>query len=149
MRAIEKLLNERITALEREAVMERLKRANGILDASTMRVFAAPSLQEGSTVMEVMPQNGVLRAVRYRGPWVETPKRGLAIETITQPFLVDFGRSKGQGVSLWLTALGTKAESGTLITPNARQAWTAPNYKAVAYVTDGALFIRRIVEQKQ
>lgn len=58
---------------------------------------------------------------------------------------LQFGRSQGQANSLWLTRGEEKPDQGVLVAASASLAWLAPQHRAIAYLTDGALFVREIV----
>lgn len=117
---------------------------DGLLALNLKWVAAPPAPPIGAAVLELMPQNGVLRQVRFRGPWEEVKAEHAYIASIDQPVLLNLGRSKAQSKSIWLVEGDKAPESGTLISSNAAQAWISPKIRAVAYLTDGALFIREL-----
>lgn len=114
------------------------------LDKSLRLRFMPPVPPTGATVLELMPQNATLRQVRFKGAWNEAYPRLTPIASQNIPVLLNFGRSKGQTNSVWLTPAKQQAETGVLVTPYASQAWIAPMHTSVAYLTDGVLFIRVI-----
>lgn len=103
---------------------------------------AAPA--EGTNVLEVIPSSAALRQVAFQGPWQEKPKQ--VAEMVPQPkrTVLDFGVSKGQVNSLWLTLPQEGIDRGILISAQATNSWLAPENRAVAYISDGALFVRSI-----
>lgn len=98
----------------------------------------------GTPVLEVVPSNGVLRQVRSPGPWVETTAPESTVTPRSHPVHLDFGRSRGEANSLWLIAGDKDNPTAVLVAAQAQEAILAPQDKAIAYVTDGALFVRRI-----
>lgn len=108
---------------------------------TSARAAAPPT---GATVMELMPQSAILRQVKFRGSWVDAPFATSPIASQDHPIIVEFGRSKGQSKTIWLTSANKGAETGVLVSSNASQAWISPKSDIVAYLTDGALFIRTI-----
>lgn len=104
-------------------------------------------LASGSAVLELMPSNAYLRPVKFKGPWVWQGPQFAVMTPQAKRSLLDFGVSKGQANSLWLTLPKTQIDQGVLITPNASTAWLAPENRAVAYLTDGALFVKPIKDK--
>lgn len=98
----------------------------------------------GAPVLEVMPANGALRPVRFKGAWTErevaVPR--IATQDVRSPMIL--GVSRGEARSLWLTQGEKAPTAGVLVAAQADQAWLSPRNRAVAYVTDGALFVRAI-----
>lgn len=107
-------------------------------------VARKPAPPVGAPVLEVMPANGALRPVRFRGEWEsESPDdRPLALQDM--PAALQFGISRGEARSLWLTAGEDRPNAGVMIAPHADRSWLAPRNRAVAYLADGALFVRAI-----
>lgn len=106
--------------------------------------FVPPTPPTGATVLELMPQNATLRSVRFKGPWQDKPRPPVELFPMPQNNLLSLGRSKGQANSLWLTVPSDKGQSGQLVAAQASSGWISPTGQAVAYITDGALFIRTI-----
>lgn len=131
-------------ALVTQSLEIKLLEAN-LMEKTALRLrFTPPPPAVGATVLELMPQNATLRQVRFKGPWNEAYPRLTPIASQNIPVLLNFGRSKGQTNSVWLTQAKQQAETGVLVTPYASQAWIAPMHTSVAYLTDGVLFIRVI-----
>ncbi len=111
--------------------------------------LAAPAPPAGTDVLEVVPSNGVLRPVRFRGEWESRDPEGLLpLATRQSVSTLQLGVSQGQANSLWLIREGDKADQGVLIAAHGSRAWVAPLNAAVAYVTDGALFVRAMGERR-
>jgi hypothetical protein len=122
-----------------------------VLSSILAKIFlltpAAPPV--GTPVLEVVPANGVLRQVLSKGPWLDQPGKETALETETHETWINFDRSRGSAHSVWLSTGPENARSRTLIAPHADSAELAPEDKAVAYIVDGVLFVRRIQGQGQ
>src|SRR5207253_4214112 len=102
------------------------KLTNALVDFGTLLSirFMPPAPPTGSTVLELMPQNATLRQVRFRGPWTEAEVAVPALAPFELPVMLEFGRSKGQAMSLWLTrGEQKKNDQGSLIAASASQAW--------------------------
>jgi len=106
---------------------------------------AAPPV--GTPVLELMPQNGVLRQVNFKGQWAESLVPTPSLQSQERQVVVEFGRSRSQSKSIWLTLPGKEPEHGTLVSSNASQAWLSPKNRMVAYLTDRALFVREISQK--
>lgn len=136
-------------AAESEFVIDlaNLKGRAGILTGEGMSFrfkMVPPMPPTGATVLELMPQNATLRSVRFKGPWQDKPQPPVGLIPMPQSNLLSLGRSKGQANSLWLTIPSDKGQSGQLVAAQASAGWISPTGQAVAYITDGALFIRTI-----
>jgi|GEM_PF-2436255 len=133
-----------------------------------------PSPPAGSPVLEVVPANGVLRPVRSPGPWVDQPKPLVALRPADGQSWLEFKTMRGSAHSLWLVRAKPRsvrssgnvfilsgstqnggasqpetsntADLGVLVAANADSSDLAPDGRSIAYITDGALFIRRIEE---
>jgi hypothetical protein len=121
------------TAVEGKALLD------GVNGLSFKLVPPAPPV--GASVFEVVPSNGVLRPVRFKGPWSSAPEKPRALESKSNPSQLAFGQIRGSSTSLWLMVGKTV---GTMVAAHANQATIAPQDRAVAYITDGALFVREI-----
>ncbi len=130
---------ELTTAFEVKLSLDSLSAGNAL----RLR-FTPPPPPLGATVLELMPQNATLRQVRFKGAWNEVAPNLTPITSQNIAVNLNFGRSKGQTNSVWLTGPKQQAETGVLVTPFASQAWIAPRHTSVAYLTDGVLFIRVI-----
>jgi hypothetical protein len=95
----------------------------------------------GASVFEVVPSNGVLRPVRFKGSWATAPAKPKILESKSNPSQLVLGQLRGSSSSLWLMS---GKSSGVLVAAHANQALIAPDERAVAYITDGALFVRTI-----
>ncbi|HWA82293.1 MAG TPA: hypothetical protein VG820_02590, partial [Fimbriimonadaceae bacterium] len=62
---------------------------------------------------------------------------------VSHPCKLDFGPSRGDSKSLWLTN-GKEGVGGVLVAANADSAEIGPEEKAIEYLLDGALFVRRL-----
>lgn len=98
----------------------------------------------GTPVLELIPFNAALRQVRFRGAWESRDPEVVPLDNRTQINPLQFGTSRGEANSLWLTLAEEKPGRGVLIAPHASRAWISPWDRAVAYLTDGALFVRTI-----
>ncbi len=126
-------------------VLERDLRAKILGDLPLLgKLFLAkkPAPPIGTPVLEVMPGNGALRQVRFRGEWVSEEPELPPIGSSSKVHSLPFGVSRGQAHGLWLTRGEENPEEGVLIAPHAGEAWLAPRNRAVAYLVDGALFVR-------
>ncbi len=108
--------------------------------------FLPPPPPTGATVLELMPTNAFLRSVKFKGQWKDTRIQD-RFEPQSKLSRLDFGVSRGYANSWWLTLPAMKADQGVLVTSNASQAFLAPESRAVAYITDGTLFVRLLKEK--
>lgn len=115
----------------------------GSLFTATFRAVP-PAPAVGANVMELMPQNGSLRSVKFRGPWNQATNSDPVLAPRDHQISIEYGKSRAQSKSIWLTSPDKNAATGTLISANATKAWLAPYTRAVAYLSDGALFLREI-----
>lgn len=119
------------------------------LEYSRALLAARSAPEAGSPVLEVMPASGLMRPVRFRGPWNYKLGSLPNYQATGQKVTVQFGASKGQANSLWL-ALAPAAEKGApaipptavLVTPEADKACLSPVMNGISYLTSGALFVR-------
>lgn len=148
--AIVQVLDARVksvAAQETEFVIDLKAAKLNLINTEAMSFrlkFVPPMPPTGSTVLELMPQNATLRSVRFKGPWQDKPQPPVGLIPMPQNNLLSLGRSKGQANSLWLTVPSDKGQSGQLVAAQATSGWISPTGLAVAYTTDGALFIRTI-----
>ena len=132
----------------------QLSGANGEIGAGDLATMLTgltlkmqpPAPPAGTLVLEVVPSNGALRPVRSPGPWVGVPQVATTLGTESHRTWLDFGRSRGDANSLWLMQGPKQDAVGALVAANANSAAISPADKAVAYITDGALFVRRILK---
>lgn len=126
-----------------EALMAEKVRAELVL---RFRPIAPPA---GTPVMEVVPANGVLRQVRFQGEWQEQAKPQSLNSTKAEPRTLEFRGIRGEARSLWIVVGKDKNTApATYVASHAQLASLAPNDKAIGYVTDSALFVRRFVHQR-
>ncbi len=97
----------------------------------------------GASVLELMPANATLRQVRFKGPWVDRELAQNDLRTMSRPANLQFGQSGYAANSLWLVR-GKEPRDGVLLAAHADQSWISPGMGAVAYLTDGALFVRTL-----
>jgi hypothetical protein len=113
--------------------------------ALTLRLrMPAPPI--GTPVYEVVPANGVLRPIRFRGEWRPAPTREARIHPKQKSVTLSLSRGGGEANSLWLVP-DVEGSIPALVTPHAQLASLAPNGSAVAYAVDTALFVRSIEEK--
>jgi len=124
---------------------ESLNSSNG---ASFVIRFSPPVPAVGATVMELMPTNAFLRSVKFKGPWAEKEEVATMVAPENRLSRLDFGVSRGYASSWWLKLPDMKAEQGVLVAADAAEAYLSPENRAVAYVTNGALFVRTFTKKK-
>ena len=115
--------------------------------AGTFRILfklAPPTPPTGSNVLELMPSNAALRPVRFRGPWVEKHEEYTPLAPYNQPIVLQYDRSNAQDSSVWIKRGKEKGNPATLLGVHVSDSWLSPTESAVAYVIDGALFVRPI-----
>jgi hypothetical protein len=137
-------LDEKVQAVAAREFAVSLTLAGGKLTSDNGVIsfkMIPPAPPVGASVFEVVPSNGVLRPVRFKGPWVEAPGKPPAFQSKSNPSQLAFGQMHGSSTSLWLM---TGKTDGLLVAAHANQASIAPLGRAIAYVTDGALFVREI-----
>lgn len=106
-----------------------------------------PAPATGSNVYEVMTTLPRLRPIRFPGEYSELPATPHGLFARSAPEQMEFGVLRGFSQSLWLT--GTEDEvplSGVLVAPKSELSWIAPDGKSIAYLVDGALFVRSITK---
>lgn len=106
----------------------------------------SPTPANDSNVLELMPSNAVLRPVRFRGLYVKPPVGANPLNSKEQAIMVQFDKSNAQDNSVWLKRGIEKGTPATLVALHASDTWLAPKEDAVAYLIDGALFIRPILK---
>jgi hypothetical protein len=104
------------------------------------------TLELGSNVMELMPTNAVFRPVRFRGPFVNPPPISPPLIQKDQGIILQFEKSNAQKISVWLKRGIHQGTSATFLAVGVSEAWIAPKENAVAYLIDGALFVRPILK---
>lgn len=97
----------------------------------------------GATVLELMPANASLRQVRFKGPWQYRELAQNDVRTLSRPTNVQFGTAAFTANSLWLVR-GKQPVDGLLLAAHSERSWIAPDATAVAFLTDGALFVREL-----
>jgi hypothetical protein len=102
----------------------------------------------GATVLELMPANASLRQVRFKGPWQDRALPQNDLRAITRPSNIQFGSTAAAADSLWLVS-GKEPRDGILLAAHAEKSWIGPGSAAVAYLTDGALFVRLLIKPGQ
>jgi hypothetical protein len=102
--------------------------------------------KSGSTVLELIPTNAVLRQIRLREywNWSETDKQELV--SVELPVLLQYEKSNAQDISIWIKEDKKTSVPSTLVAVHASHTWLAPRDTAIAYVIDGALFVRTLVK---
>jgi hypothetical protein len=105
---------------------------------------ASPEVPVGASGLELMPQNGVLRPVRFRGFWVNPPVSPTDTVLVRQPEPLRFKNSSASTQSVWLRPADKNAVSGVLVSADADQAWLSADGKTVAFTVNGVLFVRRM-----
>ncbi len=115
------------------------------LTGLTFRVKMSPPVpKSGTTVMELMPTNAILRPIRFRGPWVSTGAAGVKLVPQNQSLVLHFDQSNAQDTSVWLTRGTQKGAPAALVAVHVSDTWLPDTKNAVAYTIDGALFFRSI-----
>jgi hypothetical protein len=122
--------------------------SNALKLRANFRLLLMPTPDVGATVLELMPSNAVLRQVRFKGPYADQKKAIKPLAPAGVESKLQFGVSIGSAHSLWLTSGQPKAEEGVLIAAHSDKSWLAPDNRAIAYRTDGALFVRQIESKK-
>lgn len=121
----------------------------GRLLANRLWLVAAPPL--GSTVLECVPANGVLRTVRFEGAFEPVPEAHLTAVPLLNPQLFKMGASNCEVTSLWLVPPQVETEGaavaptgGVLVSAQAEAFWSSPSLRAIAFTWNGALFVRAV-----
>lgn len=107
------------------------------------RIFR-PAPPTGSSVMELMPSNPILRPVRFRGPWSYVAPTKLPLSSKNQPIKLTFGNSSEQDFSVWMKRGVDPGAPATLLAVHASRVWIDNSQTGVVYLIDGALFYRPI-----
>ena len=103
-----------------------------------------PMPKTGSSVLELMTANPILRPVRFRGPWVNTPLPRSKVVNQNQSIVLHYDQSNAQDNSVWLTAGPEKGSPATLVAVHVSATWLSEQKNSIAYLIDGALFFRSI-----
>jgi hypothetical protein len=106
--------------------------------------MAPPMPKSGTSVLELMPVNPILRPVRFRGSWVYPNLPEPKLVNQNQSIVLRFDQSNAQDNSVWLTNGTAKGSPATLVAVHASETWLSNARNSVAYVIDGALFFRSI-----
>jgi hypothetical protein len=106
--------------------------------------LARPAPEVGTPVLELMPANAALRQVRFKGAWEGIERKVAPLRTESSGSELPYRLSKGTSTSLWLTQDVKVPERGVLVAAHAQRSWLSPWNRAVAYLTDGALFVREL-----
>ncbi len=143
------------------AATDAIKRANDSTDswvqtkANYDRTFSAylrsraATPAAGTPVLEVVPSNGALRQVLSPGPWLWPKPAPQAVFPVSHPVWIEFEHSRSNSNSLWLSDRPKSSRTpndpsadGVLVAAHADWADLSPEDKAIAYLIDGALFVR-------
>ena len=103
-----------------------------------------PMPKTGTSVLELMTANPILRPVRFRGPWVNPTMAPSRIVSQNQSIVLHYDQSNAQDNSVWLTTGPEKGSPATLVAVHASQTWMSERKNSIAYLIDGALFFRSI-----
>ncbi len=103
-----------------------------------------PMPKTGTSVLELMPTNPILRPVRFRGPWVNSARPPSKIVNQNQSIVLHYDQSNAQDNSVWLTTGPEKGSPATLVAVHASETWLSDSKTGIAYLIDGALFFRSI-----
>ncbi len=106
--------------------------------------IAPPMPKTGTSVLELMPANPILRPVRFRGPWVNSAAVPSKVVNRSQSIVLHYDQSNAQDNSVWLTAGPEKGSPATLVAVHASETWMSEHKNSIAYLIDGALFFRSI-----
>lgn len=106
--------------------------------------LSPPMPATNSPVFELIPTNGVLRPVRFRGPFESRYTGGQPLISRNQPVVLQFEKSNTQQNSVWVRRGTEKVGPSTFLGVNVSETALSPQKNAVAYVIDGALFVRTI-----
>ncbi|MBS1713843.1 MAG: hypothetical protein JST30_05850 [Armatimonadetes bacterium] len=133
-------------AVQQEAEAEQVAKYQAVklnLTLETARWLAKPSPPPtGSDVAEVVPSNGVLRPVRFRGPWEDAVSEWPLLTDVNRPMPLRFDPKTESANSVWLVLKSDPEKAGTLVGADVDRVWVSPWNNAVAYLVDGALFVR-------
>lgn len=128
---------------EGKAVSDQFK-AKILLSGLTLtRTILTPPT--GSDVIELMPTNAVFRPVRFRGPYIIPTKNLVPLNSKDQEIVIQFEQVTARENAVWLKRGAEKGTSATFLAVNSSRIWIAPKENAVAYLIDGALFVRPIL----
>ncbi|MBI1331921.1 MAG: hypothetical protein GC165_03480 [Armatimonadetes bacterium] len=105
---------------------------------------AVPMPETNSPVFELMPSNASLRPVRFRGPFESKPRNRPVLTPRTKSIVLQYEQSDAQDSSVWIKRGTEKNSPATLLAVHASRTWMSRDQNAVAYIIDGALFVRTI-----
>lgn len=131
--------------VDKQVVDAQVGSSKGITELVEIKILwtaSPPPPPVGTAVLELIPSNPILRQVRFKGEWQPEKATTIAIEAKAQHHEIEFGLSRGGTYGLWLT----QGDHATLVSASTEKFWMAPNNKAVAYLVDGALIVRMLVE---
>lgn len=98
----------------------------------------------GSPIYELMPSNGALRQIRFRGDWPDDPPVVRKNNLVPHDEKLTFKQSTGGAKSLWLAPNIKNPQEGELVAAQAEEGWLAPHGGTVAFTVNGVLFVRRV-----
>lgn len=117
-----------------------------LLKAYFAAVESTVKLQPGDSVYECVPSNGVLRPIRFPGFYEAPPSEGQPLKVCLQSTEAHMGQTSIPMQSLWLVLTGRTSEpnSGLLVSAEVGGGWLSPTGREIAFLTQHALFVRRI-----
>ena len=122
----------------------QIARIDRIAMYTSIKVRPRPNFEPGSAVLEMLPNNGVLRSVRFNGYFPEEKQSKNVDAVVKRDDRLKFMESESGTQSLWLTRNRKDAKQGLLIASQAEEAWLEPHDRSVAFLTYGVLFVRKI-----
>ncbi|MBS1723258.1 MAG: hypothetical protein JSS66_09935 [Armatimonadetes bacterium] len=108
-----------------------------------IRFRLQPNYEMGASVLEMVPGNGALRPVKFRG-YFEEKETGYKFQWLPKPEQLKYEQSWGQTNSLWLAEAVENPQRAILVAPQAEAFWPAPRQNAVAYTVNSVLFFRTV-----
>lgn len=139
------------------ALKEGTNQVNGtitfqvVLDASEIKlsgsrfwVASRPAPPTGTPVLEVIPANGAVREIKFPGPWEWTRPEFAPLDVQLNPQRLEFRGEAGHSQSLWLVPGDVKGAKGIFVSAQADKPSIAPENRALGYLTDGVLFVRKM-----
>lgn len=147
--SVELALTDQLTEQVREA--EATIKFQVVLEANEIKlsgrmlwVASRPAPPAGTPVLEVIPANGAVREIKFPGPWEWDRPNVTPLDVELNPQRLEFRGEAGHSQSLWLVPGGDKRAKGIFVSAQADKPSIAPENRAVGYLTDGVLFVRKM-----
>lgn len=141
---VEIALNDGDSQIRGTAKFQVVLEVTEIKLSSRFWVASRPAPPLGTPVLEVIPANGAVREIRFPGPWEWDRPTVALLDVELTPQRLELRGEVGHSQSLWLVPGDVKGAKGIFVAAQADKPSIAPQNRAIAYLTDGVLFVRKM-----